>query len=53
LKSAALRTFVQEYGRKAQKHSEPNDRRYDRDIERAIKHLRPEQLDRLLRNDEE
>jgi hypothetical protein len=52
LKAATLQTFLQQYGRKAQKRTEPNDRRYDRDIERAIKGLSPEELDRLLRDDE-
>jgi hypothetical protein len=52
LKAAALHTFIRQYGRKAQKGVEPNDRSYDPAIERAIKHLRPEELDRLLRDDE-
>jgi hypothetical protein len=52
LKSATLQIFVQQYGRKSQKGSEPNDRRYDRDIERAIRHVNPEELDRLLHDDE-
>jgi hypothetical protein len=53
LKSASLCAFVQQYSRKAQKNTEPNDRRYDRDIERAIKRMDPVVLDRLLRDDEE
>lgn len=53
LKSAALKVFIRQYGRKAQKGAEPNDRRYDTAIERAIKHLKPEELDRLLRDDED
>jgi hypothetical protein len=53
LKSATLKTFVQQYARKAQRGAEPNDRRYDREVERAIKQLKPEELDRLLRDDED
>jgi hypothetical protein len=52
LKSATLQTFVQQYARKAHKGFDPNDRRYDREVERAIKHLTPETLDSLLRDDE-
>jgi ribosomal protein S18 len=53
LKAAALRRFVQEYGRKAQKGVEPNDRGYDREIEKAVKRMKPDELDRLLREGEE
>jgi hypothetical protein len=53
LKASGLRVFVRQYGRKAQKRTEPNDRRYDTDIERAVKRMDPATLDRLLREDEE
>jgi hypothetical protein len=53
LKAAALKTFVQQYGRKAQKNLDPNDRHYNRSVERAVKQMKPEELDRLLRDDEE
>jgi hypothetical protein len=53
LKSAELQVFVQQYGRKAQKGVEPNDRKYDRKIEQALKQMKPDQLDRLLRDDED
>jgi hypothetical protein len=43
---------MQRYGRKAQRGVEPNARRY-RDLERALKQLKPEVLDWLLRDDEE
>jgi len=46
-----LRVFVRQYARKAQKGVEPNDRRYDRSVEKRIKRMRPEELDRLLRDD--
>ena len=43
--------FVQQYRRKAQKGVEPNDRRYDTEVERIIQRLRPEDLDMLLNGD--
>jgi ribosomal protein S20 len=53
LKAAKLKSFVQEYGRRAQKGVEPNDRRYDREVEQIVKRMRPDELDRLLRDDAE
>ena len=53
LQSAELQVFVQKYGRKAQKGAEPNDRKYDRKVEQAVKQMKPDQLDRLLRDDED
>jgi len=53
LQAAEVATFVQQYGRKSQKGVEPNDRRYDRNMEAVIKRLPPEDLDRLLREDED
>ena len=44
--------FVKQYARKAQKRQEPNDRDYDRKIEQAVKRMRPEDLDELLRHGE-
>ena len=52
-KSAQLATFVQQYGRKAQPGVEPNDRGYDRNLEHAVKRMPPDELDRLLREDED
>jgi hypothetical protein len=48
----AVRRFVKQYGRKAQKGIEPNDRTYDRKVEETVKRMKPEQLDELLRDDE-
>jgi hypothetical protein len=45
--------FVQQYGRKAQRGVEPNDRRYSRELEMFLKQLRPEELDWLMRDDED
>ena len=49
--AADLAKFTQQYARKAQKGIEPNDRRYDRRIENAVKCMPPDHLDRLLRED--
>jgi len=51
--AAKLGKFVQEYGRKAQKGVEPNDRGYDRKIEQKIKNLSPDVLSQLLSGDAE
>ena len=53
LKAAVVCVFTQQYGRKAQRGVEPNDRRYSREMERKLKQLRPEQLDLLMRDDED
>jgi hypothetical protein len=53
LAKAGVRRFVNRYGWKAQKGIEPNDRRYDRKVERTVKRMKPEQLDKLLRDDEQ
>jgi hypothetical protein len=44
---------MQQYARKAQKRTEPNDRSYDRDVAQSIKRMDPATLDRVLRDDEE
>jgi len=43
--------FVQQYGRKAQKQGDPNDRRYDKKVEKAMRVLRPDELSELLAGD--
>ena len=43
-----LAVFVQQYKRKAHKGWDPNDRRYDRDIEDMMKRMKPEELSDLL-----
>jgi hypothetical protein len=52
-KSAQLLTFVRRYGRKGQRGIEPNDRGYDHNFEHAVKRMPPDELDRLLREDED
>ena len=46
--AAKLGRFVQQYGRKAQKGWDPNDRNYDRKLEEKMKKLSPEELSDLL-----
>jgi hypothetical protein len=53
LRAATVSVFLRQYGRKAQRGMEPNDRRYSRDVEKALKHLKPEDLDSLMRDDED
>ena len=53
LRAANLALFIKSYGRQSQKGVEPNDRQYSREEEEAIKRLRPEELDALLRDDED
>jgi hypothetical protein len=48
-----IRTFLQQYGRKANKNIDPNDRRYDRRIEALVKRMKPEELDEIMRGDDE
>ncbi|MGG2101103.1 hypothetical protein [Stenotrophomonas sp. NRRL B-14846] len=45
--------FMQQYARKAQRHTEPNDRPYDRKLEERFKRLPPEELGRLLSGEED
>ncbi|TCW78669.1 hypothetical protein C5O80_30615 [Burkholderia sp. SRS-46] len=47
-----LSSFVQQYARKAQA-SEPNDRQYDRKLEKKMKRLSPSELSDLLSQDEQ
>ncbi|MCC6488384.1 MAG: hypothetical protein IT364_12880 [Candidatus Hydrogenedentes bacterium] len=44
--------FIQEYRRK-DSHIDPNDRTYDRELESLVKRMRPEELDRLMRDEED
>lgn len=53
LRAAIISVFARQYGRKAQRGVEPNDRRYSREMERKLKQLKPERLDLLLRDDED
>jgi hypothetical protein len=50
---AQIGSFIKEYGSKAHPGSDPNDRSYDRDIERMIKRMSPEEFDELLNGKED
>ena len=53
-RAVEVQLFVQRYGRKARDGGlDPNDRNYDRRIKDAIKRMKPEQLDALLRDGED
>ncbi len=49
---ADLGLFLKQYGRKAQPAVEPNDRSYSRRLEKNLKRMPPEDLDRLMRGEE-
>ena len=53
LKAAELAVFLKQFGRKAQKGREPNDRHYSRELESKLRAVPPEQLDRLIREDDD
>ena len=44
--------FAKQYAKKSQKGVEPNDRAYDAKIEKLMKKLPPEELSKLLTDDE-
>jgi len=45
---ARIAVFLKQYGRKTHPNWDPNDRAYDREIEKLIKQMDPEELDRLM-----
>lgn len=55
LKAADVRRFLQQYGRPTKPGGgfHLNDRDYDREIEQELRSMSPEQLDRLMRDDED
>ena len=52
LAAETIRRFAKQYSRKAQKGVEPNDRCYERDVERRVKRMPPEALDAVLNDDD-
>ena len=48
-----LGVFLRKYSRQSQSGQEPNDRSYDRQMERLIKQMKPEDLDALMRGEDE
>ena len=53
LEAAEVAVFAKQYGCKAQRGCEPNDRKYDREVERRLSRMDPRRLDALLRDDED
>jgi hypothetical protein len=53
MRATELQEFARAIGRKTQKGAEPNDRRVDRRTTDAVRHMRPEDFDRLLRDGED
>ena len=53
LMHAQVDRFMKVYGRKAPKRGEPNDRQIDTKVKRIVGRLKAEDLDRLIRDDEE
>ena len=49
--AAQLSSFVKQYGRKAQRGVEPNDRQYSREAEETMKRLSPEELSAVLNSE--
>ena len=46
---ARIGIFLRKYGRKVYPNwGDPNDRTYDREIEKLVKQMDPEELDRLI-----
>ncbi len=43
--------FIRQYARKRVSGQDPNDRRYDRKLEQQIRHMKPEELDALMREE--
>jgi hypothetical protein len=52
-RASQLARFVRQYERKAQPSGDPNDRKYDKDVAKQVKRMPPDELERLLRNDED
>ena len=51
-KAGDIVLLVRQIGRKAQKGVEPNDRWVNDKVKRKLKHLKPEVMDSLLRDDD-
>lgn len=51
--AAEIATFTRQYARKAHPRHDPNDRRYSRHVEQLVKRMDAEELDSLLRDDED
>lgn len=51
---ADVATFMRQYGRTSKRGGlDPNDRKYSKSVEKLVKRLPPDELDRILRDDED
>jgi hypothetical protein len=48
-----LPAFLREYARTSRREGDPNDRQYDRKLEQEIKRMDPQDLDAMLRDEDE
>lgn len=54
LSAATVQKFLTDTGRKAHRGApDPNDRSTDHEVELRLKRMKPEDVDRLMRDDEE
>lgn len=53
LKAAKLAVYLKEVGRRAQKQTEPNDRRDSYGLGDKIRKISPNEFDQLMREDED
>jgi len=52
-KAAEIQLYEKQVAKPAQKGQDPNDRRYDRNVERKLRQISPLELDALLAEDDE
>ena len=50
---SAVSRFAQQYARKKPRGGEPNDRQYSRKVEQMVRHMDPQELDRILHGEAE
>jgi len=53
LYASDIQLFIQNTGRKARKGYDPNDRSVSREQTLAVRHMKPDELDRLMRDGED
>ncbi|KPF46504.1 hypothetical protein IP76_06470 [Rhizobium sp. AAP43] len=51
--SLDMQLFYKKVGRKAQAGHDPNDRQYDRDLAKKLRRMPPEEIDALLRGEDD
>jgi len=52
-KVEAMRAVIREEGRTSRRHGDPNDRQVDHELQRRMKQMKPEELERILRDDDD